>query len=934
MEFREKLVKICSGHPVLVTLAIAVLCLTLSFQIPRIQIDTDPENMLSEEEFVRVFHNQVKKEFTLYDMIVLGIVNEENRNGVFNTETLKKIFQLTQEIERIDGVIPIDLLAPSKVDDIQQAGLGTVRFEWLMAAPPKTKEEALRIRDRARENPMLYGTLLSEDGKALCLYIPIKSKDLSYRIATQIQEFLENMKGEEQYHITGLPVAEDTFGVEMFKQMAVSAPLAGFFIFLLMWYFFRKAALILSAMIVAVVTVLCTMGLLIGTGHTVHIMSSMIPIFLMPIAVVDSIHILSEFHDRYPQFRDRRKTIAHVMGELFNPMLFTSLTSAAGFASLALTPIPPVRVFGLFVAFGIMLAWILTITFIPAYIMLIKESSLEQFGLEKEDASSPSLLEKLLNRLGIWTFKQSKPILFVSLALLGISVAGITTIVVNDNPVKWFEKDHPIRIADGVLNRHFGGTYMAYLVLEEKADEPSFDQAVDTVNKALAERIAEVKTFLPAIESASKKAESIFNDLRDLQKQQSIWSVTALLKKMEDRLAETSAKIQGPEAEAWEELVLFFSEQQVGLQPFKKPEVLRYVESLQRHLLETGVVGKSNSVVDVVKKVHYELMEGNKEFNVVPNTAPAVAQTLLSYQNSHDPDDLWHLITPDYGKANIWIQLKSGDNRDMEKVEISVARFFRDNPPPLPLSHQWAGLTYLNVVWQDKMVRGMIRSLMGSFIIVLIMVVFLFHSPVWGLLCMVPLTVTITFIYGMIGFAGKDYDMPIAILSAMTLGMSVDFAIHFLERARTVYARAHNNWESASKEMFGEPGRAISRNILVIAIGFTPLLIAPLVPYQTVGFFLASIMLVSGVATLIILPAMIQVLEKPLFAIPPTGARFCHPVTCVSVSVIAVLIVSYGINQFEMQGWQPIVWGAALAIIATALACYYLSRRKKPAEKT
>ena len=46
-------------------------------------------------------------------------------------------------------------------------------------------------------------------------------------------------------------------------------------------------------MIVAMVSVIFTMGLLIVTGNTVHIMSSMIPIFIMPIAVLDSVHILS-----------------------------------------------------------------------------------------------------------------------------------------------------------------------------------------------------------------------------------------------------------------------------------------------------------------------------------------------------------------------------------------------------------------------------------------------------------------------------------------------------------------------------------------------------------------------------------------------------------------------------------------------------------------
>ena len=65
--------------------------------------------------------------------------------------------------------------------------------------------------------------------------------------------------------------------------------------------------------------------------------------------------------------------------------------------------------------------------------------------------------------------------------------------------------------------------------------------------------------------------------------------------------------------------------------------------------------------------------------------------------------------------------------------------------------------------------------------------------------------------------------------------------------------------------MFEEPARAISKNVIVIAIGFTPLLAAPLVPYQTVGIFLASIMAISGFATMLILPSILAVLEPWFF---------------------------------------------------------------------
>ena len=67
--------------------------------------------------------------------------------------------------------------------------------------------------------------------------------------------------------------------------------------------------------------------------------------------------------------------------------------------------------------------------------------------------------------------------------------------------------------------------------------------------------------------------------------------------------------------------------------------------------------------------------------------------------------------------------------------------------------------------------------------------VVLFRSFGYGLLAMLPLTITITFIYGLIGWVGKDYDMPIAVLSALTLGLSIDFAIHFIERSREALAK-------------------------------------------------------------------------------------------------------------------------------------------------
>ncbi len=223
---------------------------------------------------------------------------------------------------------------------------------------------------------------------------------------------------------------------------------------------------------------------------------------------------------------------------------------------------------------------------------------------------------------------------------------------------------------------------------------------------------------------------------------------------------------------------------------------------------------------------------------------------------------------PDYRNLNLWFQLKSGDNKDMEAVIKRVQKFFKENPPPVPMEYHWAGLTYINVIWQNKMVTGMLKSLLGSFVIVFIMMAFLFKSPLWGILSMIPLSTTICFIYGVIGWIGKDYDMPVAVLSSLTLGMSIDFAIHFIQRSIEIHADK-GSWKETCAMMFQEPARAITRNAIVIAVGFLPLLFAHLIPYRTVGFLIASIMAVSAIATLIILPSMINIFEKKLFKTNP-----------------------------------------------------------------
>jgi predicted RND superfamily exporter protein len=321
-----------------------------------------------------------------------------------------------------------------------------------------------------------------------------------------------------------------------------------------------------------------------------------------------------------------------------------------------------------------------------------------------------------------------------------------------------------------------------------------------------------------------------------------------------------------------EKLLTLTEEAQSASKYFQRPEALAYIMSLQEMLVGTGWVGKTNALPDVVKVVNRELRGGDARHYLIPASVPGVAQTLMQFQSSHRPQDLWRMVTPDYQSTAIWLQLTSGDNQDMSRVIDAVATYLDANPPPTGVQVRWAGKTYINVIWQNAMVSGMLKSLLGAFVVVFFIMTLLFRSPGFGLLAMVPLTITIVGVYGVIGWVGKDYDMPIAVLSSLTLGLSVDFAIHFIQRLRALYAET-GSFDAAAREVFEEPARAIARNGIVIALGFTPLFVAPLVPYITVGAFMAGIMAASGLATLVLIPAIVSWAHPWLFKPQASGSR-------------------------------------------------------------
>jgi predicted RND superfamily exporter protein len=199
----------------------------------------------------------------------------------------------------------------------------------------------------------------------------------------------------------------------------------------------------------------------------------------------------------------------------------------------------------------------------------------------------------------------------------------------------------------------------------------------------------------------------------------------------------------------------------------------------------------------------------------------------------------------------------------MKDVIARTEAYLASRPLPAGGTVKPAGIAYFNLVWSHEVLWGMLTSFLAGVVLVLVLLVAETRSLLWGILSFLPLLFTIAVIYGVVGLAGKDFDMPVAVLSTLSLGMAIDFAIHFVGRFQRRY-RENPELQSCLIWTVARPGKGIFLNAILFALGFSVMIFADLTPYITVGVLMAAIMLLSSVMSVIYLPGLIQLFRRPL----------------------------------------------------------------------
>jgi len=293
---------------------------------------------------------------------------------------------------------------------------------------------------------------------------------------------------------------------------------------------------------------------------------------------------------------------------------------------------------------------------------------------------------------------------------------------------------------------------------------------------------------------------------------------------------------------------------------FKNPEILIKIDKLQKGIDAINGVGTTFSLTDYLKRMNLVMNENDESYYKIPNSQELIAQYLLLYSMSGDPENLNKVVDYNYKKLNLQIQLKS----DNTKLITNVIAYISNNKTEFgDIKINYAGSAYKSLVFSNLILEGQIQSLGISLILIAILISLMFKSVIAGFIGIIPIAITALTTFGVMGFLKIPLSSTTALLSSISIGIGVDYSIHFMDRYKIKAQSIQDGMEVAKKTM-EETGKAIFFNAIVVILGFSVLMFSVFPPNRELGALIALNMFVAFISTLTIMLISINKV-KPKF---------------------------------------------------------------------
>ena len=489
----------------------------------RIWFDKDSKILKDYDNFRAVFGN---------DQAIT--VTFKNEKGVFNKESLGVVQRITQKfweteyIARVDSITnyqyvhtdsdyPDDVIVEDFIEDIDTLSIKDL----------KQKEKIIVTEDA------IIGRLISKDTKTTTIVARLspnagESPEVSLKLKALTLAILEPevQKYGYDFQLNGGPIVNSSFIEIAQADGALFTPLVLLVTMILLLIIFKKFSTMFTSILIVVFTFLIVLSVQVMLGYKLNNFTVNMPVFITAIGIADAMHIFWIYTVARKKGMDNIKAIHYSIRKNFLPILFTSLTTAVGFASLGISSVVPIKTLGIATANAALLAFVLTILFIPAVLAIVNPKI-------KPEEETKSRSTRFAQWYGAFVVRYDTRIFSATLLLFLAIGFGITQVRVDSNTVRYFKEDVPWRKAVNFLQDNISGPMSYEIIVDSnKKDGIKDPKFLNTTQKFYDEfyaKFPEEVRHITSLLQVVKKFNEVMDDSKTVPNNQNLIAQYLLL---------------------------------------------------------------------------------------------------------------------------------------------------------------------------------------------------------------------------------------------------------------------------------------------------------------------------------------------------------------------------------------------------------------------
>jgi len=284
------------------------------------------------------------------------------------------------------------------------------------------------------------------------------------------------------------------------------------------------------------------------------------------------------------------------------------------------------------------------------------------------------------------------------------------------------------------------------------------------------------------------------------------------------------------------------------------PTFARSLTAFQSYIKKLPFVGSTHSYLDIIDHLSDQISDKNTTTSL--SSSEEIAQYLMLYEMSATPGEIYNLRDDESNFAKMQVFLTSSNPEDHKMLYQSIRKQATSNFTSGVASIAFGGDVVSRISLSSYIVKGKIENIILALFIVLITCSLIFKSIKRGLLTLLPIIGSLIMVFGIMGALGIRLGISTSLLTAMIVGIGIDFAVHYLVSYYRVMS--DGNQINAFSKTSGDTGKAISFDAASNILGFSILSFSGFLPLQHFGWLLALSMLLIFINTIVLYPAILS----------------------------------------------------------------------------